>query len=258
MMHERLAYRAFRAAGVPASRSNHAAIFLNGEYYGLHANVESVDKRMLARWFDDAEGTLFEGGDVDFYPQFLEVFEHESGPEDRTLLAALIDALQLQPVADAYAAASAYLDMANWQRFWAVTIVVGQFDAYPYHFDDFHLYSDPDTGLFAFIPWGTDESFDAVSNPKAFLGKVAFTCALTVACVEGLGASLEESLTSLESSDFAGEVDSIAQQIDAYVTADQRKPYTNLQVDTAREGLREFIVTRRPTLAEQLSPDEEP
>ena len=50
MMRERLGYMVFREAGVPASRAHHARVFVNGECYGLYANVENVDRRLVGRW----------------------------------------------------------------------------------------------------------------------------------------------------------------------------------------------------------------
>ena len=60
-VHERLAYQVFRDAGVPAPRTSHTEIYLNGEYRGLYAHVESEDDVFLERWFGDGKGNLYEG-----------------------------------------------------------------------------------------------------------------------------------------------------------------------------------------------------
>src|SRR5262249_50535028 len=55
MMHERIAYWAARqAGGVPASRSNHALLTVNGQLYGLYANVEEPKDQLMARFFNDS------------------------------------------------------------------------------------------------------------------------------------------------------------------------------------------------------------
>src|SRR5262245_44694014 len=80
MLRERLAYRVARDAGVPASRANHALISVNGEFYGLYTNVETVKWRLVGRWFADASGSLWEGVVADFIPGGQ--WELESGPDD--------------------------------------------------------------------------------------------------------------------------------------------------------------------------------
>lgn len=58
MMHERVAYRMYREAGVPAARANHAVVYLNDELYGLFTVIDTVDDVFLKRWYDDASGSM--------------------------------------------------------------------------------------------------------------------------------------------------------------------------------------------------------
>ena len=57
---ERLTYHVFRSANLPAPRANSAWLVVNGEPYGLYANVETEDKRLIGRWFTDDSGNLYE------------------------------------------------------------------------------------------------------------------------------------------------------------------------------------------------------
>ena len=66
MMHERVGYRLYRAAGVPAARATHATLTMNGESYGLYTHLETIDEGFIRRWFDQADGILFELADADF------------------------------------------------------------------------------------------------------------------------------------------------------------------------------------------------
>ena len=113
MMHERLAYFMARQLGIPASRANHARITVNGQFYGLYTNVETVKKQMVARWFADNTGSLFEGTDVDFVAGYIPSFELESGADDRSKLTALATALTLAAPDEALAAASAHVDLRS-------------------------------------------------------------------------------------------------------------------------------------------------
>lgn len=59
MMHERLAYWLVRAMGIPAPRSVHARLFINGEYSGLYALTEQIDGRFTRSRFADGKGNLY-------------------------------------------------------------------------------------------------------------------------------------------------------------------------------------------------------
>ena len=83
MLAEHYAYRAYRAFGIPAPRSVHVRVVLNGEFEGTYLMVEEVDKRFLSRWYDDNDGSLYEMHDVDFVDDDVPLFDHDSGPDDR-------------------------------------------------------------------------------------------------------------------------------------------------------------------------------
>ena len=58
-MRDRLGYWLFRESGVPAPRSIHSRLMINGEYNGLFALVEQIDGR-FTRWnYDDGTGNLY-------------------------------------------------------------------------------------------------------------------------------------------------------------------------------------------------------
>ncbi len=58
-MHERLGYWLFREMGVPAPRSVHARLFINGEYNGIFALTEQIDGRFTRENFEDGTGNLY-------------------------------------------------------------------------------------------------------------------------------------------------------------------------------------------------------
>ena len=58
-MRERLAYWLFREMGVPAPRSIHARLLINGEYVGLFALTEQIDGRFTRYNYDDGKGNLY-------------------------------------------------------------------------------------------------------------------------------------------------------------------------------------------------------
>ncbi len=58
-MRERLGYWLFRAMGVPAPRSVHARLIINGVYSGVFALTEQIDGRFTRHNFEDGTGNLY-------------------------------------------------------------------------------------------------------------------------------------------------------------------------------------------------------
>ena len=157
---ERLSYHLFRLAGLPAPRANSAVLYVNGQYYGLYVNVESIDKAFLRRWFASDAGNLYEEGQQDFLPGKETTFELETNEmaNDRGDLRALITALGAARPDTLLADLAPELDVDHFLKFTAVEGLVNQWDMYGYtrfYPNNFHLYSDPQR-RFVFLPWGLD------------------------------------------------------------------------------------------------------
>ncbi len=58
-MNERLGYYLFRSMGVPASRSIHARLVINGEYNGLYSFTEQIDGRFTRHNFEEGNNNLY-------------------------------------------------------------------------------------------------------------------------------------------------------------------------------------------------------
>jgi spore coat protein CotH len=59
MMHERLAMALFARMGHPAPRETFCRLYINNEFQGLYAIVESVDSTFLTRNFGEDNGYLY-------------------------------------------------------------------------------------------------------------------------------------------------------------------------------------------------------
>lgn len=256
MMHERLAYLVTRQRG-PASRANHAMVTLNGELYGLYINVETVKWRMVARWFDDPTGPLYEGTDADFVAKYIGKYEHESGPDDRTLMKKLAEALTIEDPDKAIAEAGKYVDLQAFWRFWAACAVVGQFDSFPYSSpgDDYFVYADPTSKRLHFMPWGMDETFFADDyDVKKITSVLAKKCRASSSCLQGFANEVWATLDAAESLDWTAEIDRVAEQIAPYTVMDKNKPYTDAAVLEYQDALRYFVNNRRTRLSGWLPP----
>jgi hypothetical protein len=256
MMHERVAYMIARQVG-PASRSNHALVTVNGQFYGLYANVETGKWHMISRWFDDPTGPLFEGTDVDFTAPYIPSYEHQSGPDDRSMLIDLADALTLASPDAAIAAAADYVNLSQFQDFWAMCAITGQFDSFPFSDpgDDYFVYADPTTQRLWLLPWGMDETFySAAFDVGQVRSVLATNCRDSAACYQGFVDATWDLLEMTEQMNLAAELDRVAAQIAPHVARDTRKRYDDATVAEYQMQMRWFVTGRRVWLSEMLPP----
>ena len=253
MLHERMAYRAARLAGVPASRAGYAFVTVNGQPYGLYADVEHIERRMLERWYAEADGPLYEATDVDFTAELVPLYEHKAGPDDRSALYALAEALTL-PAAEALAAAT-MVDMDEFIRHWAVMAVIGQFDAFPYTYDDYFVYQDPHDGRIDFLPWGMDESFNDTSYwVLAGESLLPDACQDVEPCRLLVVDEIWSVLAATEEARFLDELDEVRALVAPWIAMDPRRPWSDAEVAAAQAAMRSFIAGRRATLGGEIPP----
>src|SRR3712207_4738032 len=105
MLHETLAYEAFRTAGLAAWRTGYSWVRVNGDPYGLYLNIETPDSVSLKRWYATTTH-LYEGelGD-EVSPAHVSGFEVEEGDDGdvsdlEALAAAVEDWDDVESVAD--------------------------------------------------------------------------------------------------------------------------------------------------------------
>jgi hypothetical protein len=71
-MREAIAWRAFAASAVPASRQIYAKLCINDRYYGLYSLIEQVDQGLLQTWFGkNDKGNLYKAYWLDIGPADL-------------------------------------------------------------------------------------------------------------------------------------------------------------------------------------------
>lgn len=235
---EVMAYRVFREMGFPASNANHAALYVNDEYYGLYTNLETMDDEWLKRRFSDPDGELWEANDyADFTRSGVRYWESASGPGDESGLDAVVDALRTD---DEYTNVNLVLNMEQFLRWWATRLVEGDVDGYPYSLNDCYLYADPsDGGRILFIPWGVDESWNtgAPAYWRSVGGELASMCLKDDACEADFlrlaGEQLDQFATLDPTAWLAEERTAIA----VYVAADSRRGTSAERVNEAQDAL---------------------
>jgi hypothetical protein len=253
-MHERVAHRVFRAAGVPDVRAGHAWVKLGQSDYGLYSLVENIDEDFLERWYAEPDGPMWEMFDVDFHPDNVGLFEHEEGEDDRAVLMAVAEILESRDDGD-WAALAPYVDQASFLRYFATAAVVGQFDAYPYSYpgDDLHLYLDPADGKLDFLPHGADETYEDAERPITFVyGSLAVACLDDPACAETFASQVWEVQRLSYEIKTRGYLAMLEEKLRPYVLADERRPWTLREVDLTQGYMERFVEERPAELAEHI------
>lgn len=179
-IHETVSNWLFARMGIPAAREAHARLYVRGEYAGLYAVVEPVDKTMLARVFgsngDDVlnDGYLYEfdkagvwdfrylGPDLAPYKAYFQAKTHESqSDEDQYRLIETIVRLanQTSP-SDLPAVLEKYLDIKGLVRYLAVQNFLAEYDGFLGEFgvNNFYLYRLEHSEQHVFIAWDDDLS----------------------------------------------------------------------------------------------------
>jgi hypothetical protein len=256
---ERLTYAVFRAAGRPAPRANSAWVTVNGEDYGLYANIETEDKRWLARWFADNDGNLYEEQAADFYPGNEQQFELETNEaaDDRSDLTALFAAIEDADDATLLADLAGVLDGPAFLRFCALEAAVWQWDGYCYtRFgpNNFRLYHEPTAGLFYLLPWGMDMSWKPYEGSLDVLdarGMLLQRCVDAEACRADYLAEVAAIADVLDAMDPAALVDAWGAQLAPLVAADPKKEISTEDFEATLAEVRDQAAARAADLRDQ-------
>ena len=157
-MCEILGREIFNVTSVPAPRAGHALVTLNGEALGLFVLVEGADKQFLKRHFPDVHGNFYEGAFRDDITSPLEV-KCGDHPENRLDLDALVAATRLSDLDQRFAAMARVLDADRFATFLALEVLLGHWDGYSLHQNNYRIFHDNSSGRLIFIPHGMDQLF---------------------------------------------------------------------------------------------------
>ncbi len=147
-LRQRLALYGLRSLGAPAQCANSARLFINGEYYGLYANVERMDRELLERIYPDSpDGDLWKGG---------RIIKTNEDDFTWTRLSAFWDLPEMGGTADDL---SQMADLEASIKVWAAEAVVPHADGYYMGRANFYLYDHPERG-FVWLPEDLDSAFD--------------------------------------------------------------------------------------------------
>ncbi len=275
MVRERLGYLLFREAGVPAPLCNHARIFVNGDYFGLYANVETLDDEFAEHRFSPAPGNLYDTSNdayfVDFLPKWKDYFELETNRdvEDTSDLDALIEGVN-GPSESFYSDADEVLDWDEFLIVGGVQALIADWDGYFGARNNYKIYHELGRDRFVLFPWGIDQTFGFSNDHGEDLlyllhypldgsgsgrenGHVFLRCKETEACLDRYYKSVRRALDVWDSLALKEELDFILEQTAAARKDDTRKPYSDEHNADAVSAVRTFLGERGDIVAEELA-----
>ena len=173
-MNEVLSHRLFRDAGVPASRTAYARVYVtvagkfNKKYFGLYSLVEDVDNNFAEENFATKKGAIFKpvtpnpfaalGDDWKNYNQTYDP-KTDLTPEQKQRVIGFCKLVTTAGDAEFADQVGDYLDLEEFARFMAVTVWLSTMDSILGPGQNYYVFLDPKTRKFQFMPWDLDHSF---------------------------------------------------------------------------------------------------
>ena len=269
-IHEALTYRAFRLAGVPASRTGYAYVYVNGVDYGLHLNVENVDDLATAKRiggfkhvYEGAYGSDVETGPSPSASEVTEAaerFEIDEGDDDLGDLEALIVAVDSAQVGDWSRRVEAFADLKEMTRMWAVEKYIGHWDGYAgveggYWPNNYYLQSDAE-GWFRMLPWGVDQTWVDRLSFDGDAGVLFDRCLADAGCAEMYRRSLREARDAIVAADLEGMADDLRTLLQPWIAKEQansRKEHSLQEFEDWTQGAAAFAASRGAEASAWLS-----
>lgn len=185
MMKEPVTMQFFRKMGIAAPRAVHARVFVNNDYIGLYAVLETLDKRFLKSALDQNDGYLYEfewandfrmqwlGPDLSRYAGMFKPRTHETETPEMLFetIENMIEAVNRSPRDTWEQVVARFLDFETFLVYLAVEMFLSDNDGFvgDWGMNNFYLYRFEDSDRFQFIPWDKDFNFHDVER-EAFAG----------------------------------------------------------------------------------------
>jgi spore coat protein H len=263
---ETVAMRFFTRLGIPAPRETHARLYVNGAYAGLYGLVESVDKTMMGRVFGSIgdnvqnDGYLFEynyvlgsawrftydGADLAPYKARFDIKTNESHAESQ-IWGPLEEVIRLANSTDSASfdqTIGPRIDLPAFVRYIAAQNFIAENDGFNGYdgMNNFYLYRLENSTRHVFISWDEDNAFlqpdfgITTRNDENVLTRKTLG-------VSQYGSQYYSVLSEAASSAadwMRQEMQRQFEMINAAMTEDTLKPYSNADYQADRETLLAF------------------
>ncbi len=168
LLRAKLCWDFFRNAGLPACRTSHVRVYLNGTYAGVYVNVEHIDSHFADARFDDGTGNLWKclwGSDLTFQgtnpmlytDDAYDLIENEF-LNNYSELAQFINVLNNTPLSSLPCELEKVFNVHDYLKIMAADILLGNWDNYIFNKNNFYLYHNEKTGKLEYIPYDLDNT----------------------------------------------------------------------------------------------------
>jgi spore coat protein H len=267
---ERVAMRFFERMGLPAPREAHAELYVNNQYSGVYALVESIDKDFLKRVFGERDGDtendgyLFEyeyetawhftylGADLDAYAPRFDPVTHENASKAALYgpIEAMVRAMNEASDATFVQTVGQYLDLPLFMKHVAVQAFLAEWDGILGYagVNNFYLYRFENSDRSQFIAWDADNTFKAVDftilqghEENVLMRRAMQVPALRAAYFDAL---LAAAGSAMEGGWLENEMQLQRQLVSTPMRADTLKPFSNEQFEGSMAELVDFARRR--------------
>ncbi len=177
-LHERVGYYLFREMGVPAPRSVHARLMINGEFSGIYALTEQIDGRFTRYNYDDGKGNLYKeiwplkmNGEPHAESDYIDALKtNEDEDPTAELIRTFAEEVRDAPDAALRSVIEKWMDMDVTMAYVAVDRAIKNDDG-AFHWycsgDDcsphnFYWYEETSEEKLHLIPWDLDNAFENI------------------------------------------------------------------------------------------------
>lgn len=186
-IHETVAMKFMTRLGIPAPREAHVRLYVRGEYIGLYALIEAIDRDMLARVYGaigediQNDGWLYEfswhedwrfsdfGTDLAPYKLRFQATTHESETDEKKYrkVQELVTLANQTPEDRFVEVIGARFDLPGFVRFVAAQAFLGDTDGFlgAFGLNNFYLYRLENQDKHVLISWDTDNTFWGATFP---------------------------------------------------------------------------------------------
>jgi spore coat protein CotH len=283
-VHETVTMKLFARLGIPAPRESHVRLYVNNEFAGVYAAVESIDKHFLARIFgsvgDDTQndGYLFEfnfvdpwyftnlGSDLEQYKLRFDAKtkEDKSDQDKYGPIEELVRLANDVPIDQFQAQIGPRLDLPALMRYVAAQAYVAQNDGFLGYegMNNFYFYRLEGSPQHVFLAWDEDNAFDSTDFPvttrqeeNVLVRKAMQVPELREAFYNGLRAAIASADEPTGPNQVPWLEYEVTRQLDLVAQAvrdDQNKPYSVVDHEAARAAMIAFAQNRSRIVREQL------
>lgn len=279
MMKELVTMQLFRRMGVAAPRGVQARVYVNGDYIGLYAMLETVDKTFLKSALGEKAGHLYEfhwsdgyrlewlGSDLGKYAGMFEAKTRETETPQQLYepIATMIAAVNHTGASRWEEVVGRFFDLDLLLSYLAVETYLSDHDglAGDWGLNNFFLYRYDDSERFQLIPWDKDVNFLELSRDvyEGFEGHALVERALSMPRLrEAYVAALRRcvSLAEAPREDGTGpgwmerEIGREAALIHEAAYQDERKAYSNPRFEQEVDWMLRFARHRGAQVLRQI------